>query len=111
MIEVAASDLETFSLEGWFVLPLGVAGLNYVHRGSRQQCIGALTNTEVREAIWDAPMLGKITWWMAEIEEEGPGVDDYVPEGGRRTMINLRVDDPNRTAFVYSSKSTGACPQ
>jgi hypothetical protein len=59
LIEIAASDLGTFSLEGRFVLPLGVAGLNYRHRALRQECIGILTNMERREAIWDAPMLSK----------------------------------------------------
>jgi hypothetical protein len=56
-------------------------------------------------------MLGKIMQWMAEIEEEGLGNEEYVPEDGMATLIDVRVEEPQRTVFVSCSKSTEDLPE
>jgi hypothetical protein len=98
------SDSQTFSMEMRFVLPLAVAGLNYRHRASRQECIRILAAMSRREAIWDASMMGRIMKFQAEIEEEGLGDDEeYVPEDGMSTIVHLKVDARLRTMFVACS--------
>lgn len=100
----------SFSFDMRVILPLAVVGLNYRHRAVRREIISILANLNRREAIWDASMMGKVMYWMAEIEEEGLGDEDYVPEDGMARILVLKVNEPQRTVFVACSKGIRGFP-
>jgi hypothetical protein len=100
----------TFSFDMRVILPLAVVGLNYRHRAVRREIISVLANMDRREAIWDASMMGKVMYWMAEIEEEELEDEEYVPEDGMARILNLKVDEPRRTVFISCSKGIRGVP-
>jgi len=89
-----------FSLDMVFVLPLAVVGWGHRHRALRREVIDLFRKLERREAIWDAAMIGKIMEWMAEIEEEGLGEEEYVPEDVVANIANLKVDGTPKSVLI-----------
>ena len=92
--------VSSFSLDMMVVLPMAVVGWIYRHRALRREVIAIFSNLVRREAIWDTLMLGKIIEWMSQIEEEGLGEEEYVPEDAVATVANIKVDEAQRSVLV-----------
>ncbi|RDW63314.1 hypothetical protein BP6252_10859 [Coleophoma cylindrospora] len=90
----------SFSMDMCIVLPLAVIGWNYRHRALRQEVISIFLNMAKRESIWNAPMVGMVMKWMSEIEEEGLGEEEYVPEDVVANIANMQVDEARRSVVV-----------
>lgn len=109
-ILLGMSDVQIFSLDARFVLPLAVVGLNYRHRELRRKMINILVPMYRREGIWDASMIGRIMNFQAEIEEVGLGDEEYVPEDMMSTITELKVDVSLKTVFITCSAGMRGCP-
>jgi len=68
-----------FSLEMTFLIPLTMVAYMFRHRGLRQEAIRLLLSYLRREGLWDGMVIGKYSQWIAEIDEEELGDEEYVP--------------------------------
>jgi hypothetical protein len=69
-----------FSLDNRVVLPLMCVGMTCKHRALRREVIEIFSRLSRREGMWNTLKLAKVMEWMAEIEDEGLGDEEYVPE-------------------------------
>ncbi|KAN0098179.1 hypothetical protein V8E51_013842 [Hyaloscypha variabilis] len=91
--------LFAFDLE--VVLPLFGIGWRCPHSETRREAIDLLLATRRQEGLWDGMMAGKITEWIATLEEEeGLGPDGCAPPRRRMLSVTVEFDVLTRTAFV-----------
>ena len=100
----------SFSLDIRIVLPLAIVGLNYRHRAVRREVIDIFSRIPRREGLWDAVMTGKIMKWISELEEEGLGDEEYVPEDVAAKLVILELNKVGRTTRVGCVKPDKEVP-
>lgn len=93
-----------FSLDNRLVLPLMCVGMTYKHRVLRREVIEIFSRLSRREGMWNTLMLAKVMEWMAEIEEEGLGDEEYVPEDKATRLVQLEMDEGRKSALVGFSQ-------
>jgi hypothetical protein len=93
-----------FSLDNRVVLPLMCVGMTYKHRALRREVIEIFSRLSRREGMWNTLILAKVMEWMAEIEEEGLGDEDYVPEDKATELVQLEMDEGRESALVVFSQ-------
>jgi hypothetical protein len=97
-----------FSLDNRVVLPLMCVGMTYKHRVLRREVIEIFSRLSRREGMWNTLMLAKVMEWMAEIEEEGLGDEEYVPEDKATRLVQLEMDEGRKSALVgFSQRAEG----
>ncbi|KAE9373550.1 hypothetical protein N431DRAFT_504193 [Stipitochalara longipes BDJ] len=97
--EKADSNLG-FSMNMNLIVPLSFVAWRYRHRALRQEAIKLLLASPRREGLWDGVFIARASQWMAEIEEEGLGSEEYVPHELARTVEATDVDVFARTATL-----------
>jgi hypothetical protein len=93
-----------FSLDNRVVLPLMCVGMTYKHRALRREVIEIFSRLSRREGMWNTLMLAKVIEWMVEIEEEGLGDEEYVPEDKATKLVQLELDEARKSALVGFSQ-------
>ncbi|KAE9365502.1 hypothetical protein N431DRAFT_488658, partial [Stipitochalara longipes BDJ] len=78
LLETGSND-SGFSMECNFLVPLSVVSYQFRHRALRQEAIKLLLAYPRREGLWDGVLIAKYSQWLAEIEEEDLGDEEYVP--------------------------------
>jgi hypothetical protein len=86
-----------FSLEMTFLIPLTMVLYMFRHRGLRQEAIRLLLSYPRREGLWDGMVIGKYSQWIAELDEEELGDEEYVPHD-LAFLVEVDPDKLNKTA-------------
>jgi hypothetical protein len=90
-----------FQLDIKLIIPLNVVGLKYRHRALRRRAIDILLSLPRREGVWDGMTVGKLTKWIADIEDEGlEGEEEYVPLERMVNITDLKFDSVGRKAYA-----------
>jgi hypothetical protein len=91
-----------FSMDTHVIIPLILVAWRYRHRALRQEAIKVLLAFPRREGLWDGGFIGKTAQWMAEVEEEGLGSEEYVPHNFATNVKVTDVDVLARTATLQA---------
>ena len=87
-----------FSMEMNFVVPLSRVCYRFRHRALRQEAIKLLLSYPRREGLFDSVLIGTYSQWLADIEEEGLGDEEYVPHELVTSITDVDYDTIQRTA-------------
>jgi hypothetical protein len=99
-----------FSMNNNLVVPLTLVAWRYRHRTLRQEAIRLLLASPRREGLWDGLYIANICQWMAGIEEEGLGSEEYVPHELATTVDATDVDLLARTATLKALRGDKSSP-
>lgn len=107
LVDVAKKLLEDssdsgFSVDMNFLIPLTVVAYMFRHRALRQEAIRLLFSYPRREGLWDGVLIGKYSQWIAEIEEEELGDEEYVPHDLATVLTGVDHDSSKRTAKLVT---------
>lgn len=97
-------DDSGFSLEMTFLIPLTMVSYMFRHRALRQEAIRLLLSYPRREGLWDGMVIGEYSQWIAEIDEEELGDEEYVPHDLASVLVEVDADKLNRTAKLLAYK-------
>jgi len=96
-----------FAFDVEVVLPLFSLAWRCPHSQTRREAIDLLLGSQRQEGLWDGVMAGKITRWVADLEEkEGLGEDGCTHPGRHITRVTVEFDVSTRTVLV-----TGLMPK
>ena len=90
-----------FAFDLDIVFPLYILAWKCPHSETRRGAIELLIGTQRQEGLWDGVMAGKITRWIADLEEEEGLTSDGCTFPERRiTALTVDYDTSTRTALV-----------
>ena len=95
-------DDSGFSMDADVVMSLSLVAWRYRHRALRQEAIRLLLASLLRGGLWDGMFTGRTAQWVAEIEEEGLGLEEHVPHERSTDVEVLDVDLSARTATLQA---------
>jgi hypothetical protein len=93
-----------FSIEANLLVPLSVITYRFRHRALLQEAIRLLLKYPRREGLWDGVLIAKYSKWLAEIEEEGLGDEEYVPHYLATELASFEWDIIAKTAKFAAYK-------
>ena len=100
-----------FSIEINFLIPLSVVSYLFRQRALRQEAIRLLLSYPRREGLWDGVLIGKYSQWVAEIEEEGLGDEEYVPHDLATWLVAADHDPIERTVRLAAFQKFRDSPE
>jgi hypothetical protein len=95
-----------FSIGVDFLAPLSVVSYLFRHRALRQEAIKLLLSYPRREGLRDGMLVGKYSQWVAEVEEEDLGDEEYVPHDLATWLVAADHDPIRRTVRLAAFKKS-----
>ena len=95
---------EGFAMEANLLIPLGVLTYRFRHRALRREACELCIKYPRREGLWDGKLLGNYCLWLADLEEEDLGDEEYVPHDLATELASYEWDTITKTCSLSAYK-------
>jgi hypothetical protein len=93
-----------YRFDGGIIPALFFAATKCRNRMLRRQAIGLLSSRPWREGVFDSPCCQKMATWAMEVEEEGLGEDEVIPEHRRLRIRRSHIDLQRRRVHLTGTQ-------
>ena len=91
-----------FGIESEVAMPLGKVAYCFRHRALRKEAIELLLDYPRKEGLTESLFLGKSSRFIADVEEEGLGDEEYVPHYLATTLVETEFGRSRKTSRLVA---------